>query len=285
MIKNLFTYIANLLPVSLRKPKVIALIRILFACLDKSNEELQDYFYESGLRGGGLWQTAYLEFYLSSYLGYAVEITEGDGLPFDFVVYNVSPADTAAVTSILNRYTLLGRSFTFDNIGISGRWVDEVCSQGILEELARWRDEVCVQGEVGVVAKWVDGVCHQIAPTSTGRWEDAVCAQIDQPENVVFTVHLLLDPELSGTIGGTLRTETTAGLMGEWPVSGEGVYTLSVGPGSHRVRFDTLLRYVGSGNGIALSVRWSLNADMSNSKITKMTDFYSDNKNIYVELS
>ena len=77
-----------------------------------------------------------------------IEIEEGDGMPYDFIVKSsrTTKEKEQQMLSLLNRYKLAGKSYQYidkDIVSFDNDWSDYICEQ--CQTVTDWSDYVCEQ--------------------------------------------------------------------------------------------------------------------------------------------
>lgn len=147
MIASWLTYIYSLLPIAIRQSGLVNFISILLAPAQSAAQELEAYTADARLRSAATWQVIWMEKLLSDALGYAVVITEGDGMPIDFVFSGIAYNDRDFAAGLINRYKLAGKSFliNYEDVALSARWINPVCA---------------LTNQFTYTARWINPVCH-----------------------------------------------------------------------------------------------------------------------------
>jgi hypothetical protein len=136
MIVNWDKYVKNILPIGLRKPRLIQLATVLLSGITPRYSDLLNYMEKSRLYASCTWQVCWLEFMLRLELdSETINIQEGDGLPYDFEIYGVPYADSSIATGIVNRFKLSGKNFhiNYDDLVEEVSWLEPVCERSFYE--------------------------------------------------------------------------------------------------------------------------------------------------------
>lgn len=146
MIINWDKYVKNALPIGLRKPKIIQLVTVLLSGITSRYSNLLNYMDKARLYASCTWQVCWLEFMLRLELdNETINIQEGDGQPYDFIVVGVSNAEKDKVSGIIARFKLAGFSYLIidEDIDASAKWNNYYCQK----ELHRWRVKLNIMWE------------------------------------------------------------------------------------------------------------------------------------------
>ena len=146
MIIDWVKYIANLLPISIRQPKIVELIRVLLSPSVELADELNSTIDHLRLFASCTTQVCWLQHILRSELGdESITITEGDGLPTDFIVTCNNWILETKLKGLLNRFKMAGKSyeFNFTDIDYSVQWSAPVCEKVEPIFSVQWSSPVC----------------------------------------------------------------------------------------------------------------------------------------------
>lgn len=141
-------YIALLIPIRLRQRRLVELIKVLVGQLMVIVYNLSTQIEYLRLKKCTTWQTLWIQKIVEYELNVMCNITELNGLPFDFMVTTSVAVDEQRLAAIVNRYKLPGRSFTLSQADVvfSAKWADHVCElDGTVVYSAKWADNVCEQ--------------------------------------------------------------------------------------------------------------------------------------------
>lgn len=138
MIVNWDKYVKNIIPIGLRKPRLIQLVTVLLSGITSRYSDLLDYMEKSRLYASCTWQVCWLEFMLRLELdNETISIQDGDGQPYNFIVLGITNNNKDKASAILSRFKLAGLSYLIidGDIEASARWSNYYCQK----ELHRWR--------------------------------------------------------------------------------------------------------------------------------------------------
>lgn len=267
MIASWIAYLYNLLPVAIRQSRLGQLMLVLLLPAQLASEELSTYTADARLRSAATWQVQWLEKLLTDALGYAVTITEADGLPVDFRVSGIKYFDENRARALLNRYKLAGKSYKleFSDLTIAGRWLSPVCQ---------------LTDELVYIGRWLDPAC-------------ALQQELDPPDpTVLFRIYLTwagASGASSGMSGQVRVLNSTSQVVDSKSITLYSTYevlsfTLPEESAGYKVNFEMIGANV-DGQAIQPEVEWSLNYDMSSSQNNSETPLYTGNRDIYVEVS
>lgn len=145
----------DLMLISIRNAWLVQFIRVLLSHTETLHSELTAYFEKSKLYASCNWQTCWLEYLLRKELqDDSIEITEGDGLPFDFVVTCANYAKRTLLKGLINRYKMAGRSYRVIYLDLTSiaEWSNAICEEtNELTSIAEWSNAVCEQGVYAVM--------------------------------------------------------------------------------------------------------------------------------------
>lgn len=149
MIIKWITYIKDLLPISIRQVRLIELIYSLLSPLETMHNEMNSFIDKSRLYASCTWQVCWLEYLLKNELSSdEIEITEANGLPFDFKVSGVNYNDRDKARGLINRFKMAGKSYyiEYGDLVAAIQWNDPICEKSeSLEYLANWNNSICVK--------------------------------------------------------------------------------------------------------------------------------------------
>ncbi len=151
MIENFTKYIAELLAERVRKNRYVQLIGTLISPAEGILADLKLYMDDARLKASVTGATIWLEHILSHRLGYPVNISHGDGKPYDFVVKGVSIGDINLAKGLLNRYKQAGKVYelVLENVDVFASWGGYLCEKTqVTVDSARWTNHVCEKEEV-----------------------------------------------------------------------------------------------------------------------------------------
>lgn len=133
------------LPYKLRTVTMFTLCMIYTAFVRRLYDECGTWRRKMRVKLSGSPQVCVLKKVIYDELGISIEIEEGDGKPYDFVVKSsiVDTDQDRQIFALLERYKMAGKSYNYVNseIDFECEWMDYVCEQ--CEYSVEWMDYIC----------------------------------------------------------------------------------------------------------------------------------------------
>ena len=203
-----------LLPTFLRRPRILAMLRVLVA---KPLQQLFVKFHiwrlKSRYEASVSPQVISLIHAIERTFDCVAEITELDGKPYDFLVSIDRSADLNAIREFIDKHKLAGKSYIFKlgDAAFSVTWISYVDEYLVEEYTATWIEHIDASGIVCNIRAFWNNLNYPDFPEITrGRVIDLDCSEA-VTSDLVFTLKI----EIIRGGNTSIITETTAIEEGE----------------------------------------------------------------------
>ena len=140
-------WIIERLPKRLRTVMLFTLCMVYTAFIRREHNEFLEWQKKMKIRMSGSPQVCMLKKVIYDELGVNIEIEEGNGKPYDFIIKtDFSDVDKERqLFALLNRYKLAGKSYIYENSSVSylAYWDKFVCEKTIAQAEYYWGAFVC----------------------------------------------------------------------------------------------------------------------------------------------
>ncbi len=140
-------WIIERLPKRLRTVTLFTLCMVYTAFIRRGHDEFLEWQKKMKIRMAGSPQACMLKKVIYDELGINIEIEEGNGKPYDFIIKtDFSDVDKERqLFALLNRYKLAGKSYVYENSSVSylACWDKFVCEKTIAQAEYYWGAFVC----------------------------------------------------------------------------------------------------------------------------------------------
>lgn len=142
---DLYKYIHNWLPLSMRHETVIEFLRALCSRLPKAHNDFELYAQKAKYKAKANASVISLEHHIAREFDVKTKITELDGKPTDFLVSIDGYVDEYELSAFIDRWKLAGKSYVFrqGEVKLSASWIDHVCEDIREVWVAKFVDHVC----------------------------------------------------------------------------------------------------------------------------------------------